>query len=143
MPRVTTWENWVRSTDVDSDGIVNNSVYFQYFEQARLEHLVGLGLGRRGDPDRPAGDHDRLFTLAQTSCTFKAPLRHRDWVTVSCWTSEVRNRSFVLAYEIRMREDPTGLVAEGTSAQVWLDAAGAPTPIPAWFREALTASISR
>ena len=142
MPQVKEWDIWVRSTDVDADGIVNNSVYFQYFEQARLEHMAELGLIRRGRAQGEAKDqYDRSFTLAQTSCTFRAPLRHRDWVTVRCWTSEVRTRSFSFAYEIRMRDEPEKLAAEGSSAQVWLDAEGKPTPLPPPLKDSLERSM--
>lgn len=125
MPLVTEWDIWVRSTDIDGDGIVNNANYFQFFEQARLEHMARLGLIGR---PRAEGEPERSFTIAETSCRFRAPLRHRDWITVRCWTTDVRTRSFLFAYEIRMR-DGGSVVAEGTSAQVWLDAEGRPTSL--------------
>jgi acyl-CoA thioester hydrolase len=130
---------------VDSDGVVNNARYFEYFEQARLEHMAELGLiGRTymGSQGAAGDRYDRSFTLAQTSCTFRAPLRHRDWVTVRCWTSEVRTRSFSFAYEIRMRDERDKLVAEGSSAQVWLDAEGKPTPLPPHLKESLEKSLA-
>lgn len=137
MPKVTKCDLWVRSTDMDADGVVNNAVYFHYFEQARLEHLMGLGVI---PPYRRNRVYPRLFTIAETRCVFRAPLQHRDWITVHCWTSEVRNRSFALAYQIRMRDNPEVLVAEGSSVQVWLDEEGRPAPIPAAVRETLLAS---
>ena len=100
---ITEWDIWVRSTDMDSDGVVNNARYFEFFEQARLEHMIELGLIRR--PRLPGDDDGRTFTIAETSCRFRAPLRHRDWVRVRCWLSEGRNRSFILSYEILMREE--------------------------------------
>ncbi|PKN81365.1 MAG: hypothetical protein CVU47_07125 [Chloroflexi bacterium HGW-Chloroflexi-9] len=90
-------EIWIRSTDIDGDGIVNNSRFFQFFEQARLEHLSRLGVVVR---PRPPGVADRAFTIAETTCRFLAPLRHRDRVLVSAWTSTVGRRSFGLAYRI-------------------------------------------
>ncbi|MDW8047712.1 MAG: acyl-CoA thioesterase, partial [Chloroflexota bacterium] len=36
----------VRSTDVDSDGHVNNARYYEYCEQGRLAHLARLGVIR-------------------------------------------------------------------------------------------------
>ncbi|MDA1096051.1 MAG: acyl-CoA thioesterase [Chloroflexi bacterium] len=142
MPHITSWDIWVRSTDVDADGVVNNAVYFQFFEQARLEHMADLGLIRRGRAQGEAEEqYDRSFTIAETRCVFRAPLRHRDWVTVRCWTSEVRTRSFSFVYEIRMRDDPEMPVAEGTSAQVWLDTEGKPTPLPPPLKESLERSM--
>lgn len=134
---ITEVEIRVRSTDMDSDGVVNNARYLEYFEQARLEHLVAIGLVRR---PRPAGDTSRAFTLAETTCRYRAPSRHRDVLTVRAWTQEVRNRSFLLGYEI-VRGETREPVAEGSSAQVWLDADGKPTPFDEHAREALERSL--
>ncbi len=136
MPDITEHDIWVRSTDMDADRIVNNARYFEFFEQGRLEHLRRISVIVR---PRPPGEADRSFTIAETTCRYRAPLRHRDVVTVRAWTSEVRNRSFVLAYELVRREDGV-VAAEGSSAQVWLDADGKPAPLPDRVREALVQS---
>ncbi len=137
MPSVTELDIWVRSTDLDADAIVNNARYFEFFEQVRIEHMIRLGMVVR---PRPVGDHDRSITIAETTCRFKAPLRHRDVATVKCWTKEVRNRSFTLEFQMVLKG--TGkLVAEGSSAQVWLDASGVPSPIPPDKKQRLMESI--
>lgn len=127
---------WIRSTDVDSDGIVNNSRFFQFFEQARLEHLIVLGA-----ISASPRENGRAFTLAQTTCRFFAPLRHRDRIVVRASTSEVGRTSFVFAYEIR-RLDDGSVSASGTSVQVWLGSDGRPTPLPDELRSALMESIT-
>lgn len=127
----------VRSTDMDADGIVNNARYFEYFEQARLEHLVAIGLVKR---PRPPGERSRPFTIAETTCRFKAPTRHRDELVVRAWTQEVGNRSFILGYEI-VRSEGGSLVAEGSSAQVWLDAEGRPALLDDDARAMLARSL--
>ncbi len=38
------WSSAVRCYEIDYQGIVNNSLYFSYFEQARSEHLAALGI---------------------------------------------------------------------------------------------------
>jgi acyl-CoA thioester hydrolase len=138
VPRTTEYPIVIRSTDMDADQIVNNARYFEFFEQARLEHLAALEVVKR---PRPPGEPARSFTLAETTCRYRAPLRHRDRVTVRAWTHEVRNRSFILAYEIRLDDGDT-LVAEGTSAQVWLDEEGRPSPLPDRVRAALEESMA-
>lgn len=117
----------VRSTDMDADRNVNNAVYFSYFEQSRLEHLLRLGVIRwpPGPADRPQ------FALAETSARFRAPAVHRDVLTVATCTVEVRTRSFTLGFTVRRPADGV-LICEGASAQVWLDDHG---------RAALLASI--
>lgn len=134
---VTELEIRVRSTDMDADQIVNNARYFEYFEQVRLEHLIALGVVRR---PRPAGSLDRSFTLAETTCRYRRPARHRDVLVARAWTGEVRNRSFMLSYEIRSADDGS-VLAEGSSAQVWLDADGRPAPLDADVRDSLERSV--
>jgi len=127
----------VRSTDMDADRNVNNAVYFQYFEQSRLEHLLHLGVirwppGRGGDPPQ--------FALAETTARFRAAAVHRDVLTVRTRTTAVGNRSFTLAYEVRRRGD-NALICEGSSVQVWLDAGGQAAPLPPEVRTALERSV--
>ena len=134
---VTEVEIRVRSTDMDADGIVNNARYLEYFEQARLEHLVAIGLVKR---PRPPGEPSRPFTIAEATCRYRAPARHRDVLLVRVWTQHVGNRSFTLGYAI-VRSEEGSAVAEGSSAQVWLDADGRPAALDARAREALLGSL--
>lgn len=138
MARITQHRFTVRSTDMDADRIVNNARYFEYFEQARLEHLVALGM--IGRPRLP-NSRGRSFTIAETRCRYRAPLRHRDPVLAEAWTERVGNRSFGLAYRLS-RESDNLVVAEGDSAQVWLDEEGKPAPLPDDVRAALEASLA-
>lgn len=127
----------VRSTDLDGLGHANNAVYFQYFEQARLEHLVRLGFF----PQYAREDGPRhLFAIAETTCRYRAPAYYRDLLLVKVKTTEVRQRSFALAYEVR-RESDGAFVAEGSSVQVWLDDQGNSSPLPEAFRRALEGSV--
>lgn len=135
--RVTETVIRVRSTDVDSQGIMNNARYFEYFEQARLDHLVAIGLFA---PDARA-DRSRSFTIAETTCRYRASTRHRDDLHVRAWTEDVGNRSFKLRYEM-VREGDGVVVAEGSSAQVWLDENSRPTPLEGPAREALVNSLA-
>ena len=135
-PVVTEIHITVRSTDMDADRNVNNAVYFTYFEQSRLEHLLRLGVIRW-----PLGPTDRSqFALVETSARFRAPSYHRDVLTVRTRTTEVRNRSFVLGFTVHRLSDGA-LICEGSSAQVWLDADGRPAPLPDDVRSALRSSM--
>ena len=128
----------VRSTDMDADRNVNNAVFFQYFEQSRLEHLLRLGIVN-WPPSRDAGPPQ--FALAQTAAQFRAPAVHRDVLRVSTRTAAVGTTSFTLAYDVR-RTDGT-LVCDGSSVQVWLDREGGSAPLPQEVRAALEHSLSR
>jgi len=129
----------VRSTDLDAQRHVNNAVYFQYFEQARLEHLKRLGFLAKYAP----GEGPRhSIAIAETTCRYKAPAYYGDTLLVKVGTREVRQRSFALAYEVR-REGDGALLAEGESVQVWLDEAGRPASLPEPLRLNLEGSHAR
>lgn len=127
----------VRSSDLDGLRHVNNAVYFQYFEQARLAHLARLGF----NPPYARGDGPRhSIAIAQNACRYKAPAHYGDVLLVKVRTTAVRERSFALAYEVRREGDGT-LVAEGESVQVWLGGDGRAAPLPPEVRRALEASV--
>ena len=127
----------VRSTDLDALRHVNNAVFFQYFEQARLAHLARFGLL----PTYAPGDGPRhSIAIAETSCRYKAPAYYGDTLLVTVRTREVRQRSFSLTYEVRRQADGV-LVAEGESAQVWIDEQERPAPLPDAARRSLEASL--
>ncbi len=129
----------VRSTDLDGQRHVNNAVYFQYFEQARLAHLGRLGFL----PTYASGDGPRQsIAIAETTCRYKAPAYYGDVLLVTVRTREVKQRSFALTYEVR-RESDGALVAEGESAQVWIDEHERPTLLPDAVRRGLEASLDR
>lgn len=136
VERTTTTRVVVRSTDVDTDGYVNNAVYHQYCEQGRLDHLRRLGVVGEPDADRRLA----RFTIAENRCRFLAPVYYGDAVTVRTSTVRVGRSSFVLAYTL-VREDDDVVVAEAESVQVWLGDDGAATPVPDPARAALTATI--
>jgi acyl-CoA thioester hydrolase len=136
LDRETVFRIRVRSTDLDGLGHVNNSIFFQYFEQARLEHCARLG--RQPVYAREGGARHR-FALAETTCRYRAPALFGDTLRVVVRTTEVGQRSFALAYEVRRDGDDT-LIAEGSSVQVWLDESGRPAPLPEEFRVSLERS---
>jgi acyl-CoA thioester hydrolase len=126
----------VRSTDLDGLRHVNNAVFFQYFEQARLEHLRRAGYV----PTYARGEGPRhTLAIAETSCRYRAPAYYGDVLLVRVRTREVRQRSFTLTYEVR-READGALLAEGESAQVWLDDRDRPAPLPDDIRAGLERS---
>jgi len=67
----------VRWGDMDLLGHVNNIVYLQYFETARIEYLVRMGM----DPPGPAWCEYGLI-LATTSCRFRAPVTFPDTLSI-------------------------------------------------------------
>jgi acyl-CoA thioester hydrolase len=63
----------VRWGDMDSLGHVNHTLYLQYFETARVEYLVGLGM----EPPGPRWQEYGLI-LASVNCRYKVPVTYPD-----------------------------------------------------------------
>ncbi len=128
------WPVTVRWGDMDAMGHVNNAIYFQYLESARIgyfETLVGWtgrdeGTGRQGPVVVSQTFHYRLQVYYPAELV----------VGVRC--REVRNKSFVLEYGI-FRKGTDELVGDGSSVVVWLDYDGGKAlDIPPDLRQALT-----
>ena len=111
----------IRWGDMDALGHVNNTVYFRYMEQARIEWLHEL---------LPA--HVREGTLpmvvVNASCTFLLPLVYPGEVEVRMLLGDPGRTSVGSYYEIRTNGEK---YAEGAAKVVWIDlATGRPAPLP-------------
>jgi len=125
----------VRSTDVDSDGHVNNARYYEYCEQGRLAHLARIGVIATEARRVP---YHGLFTIVETRCRYHRPAYYGDLLEVHTQTVHVGRSSFRLRYEIRRSAE---LIADGESVQVWLGEDGRSAPLPSEVRERLLATL--
>jgi acyl-CoA thioester hydrolase len=111
----------IRWSDMDMLGHVNNTSYFRYFEQARIEwlhELRGPGAALRGTG--PA--------IVNASCTFLVPLVYPGDIEVRMYLGEP-GRSGIGSYcELSMNERK---YADGAAKIVWIDlASGCSVPLP-------------
>src|SRR5215210_2137077 len=83
--------------EMDSLLHVNNIVYFRYFESARMDYFVRLGLW---DYMRETGVGP---ILASTQCRFRAPLTYPDTVSVGARVPEVGDDRFLMEYVVVSR----------------------------------------
>ncbi len=134
-PHITTTRVVVRPNDMDADRNVNNAVYFDYFYQARLEHLRRLGIY---DVDNP--QYANLFALIENTCRYLVPAYYGDVLILWTATHAVGTSSFQLVYHV-WRERDEVFIALGHSGQVWLDGASQATPLPPAVCTALTAAL--
>ncbi|ETW94350.1 MAG: hypothetical protein ETSY1_35255 [Candidatus Entotheonella factor] len=132
---ITTTRVVVRPNDMDADRNVNNAVYFDYFYQARLEHLRRLGVY---DAENPL--YANLLALAENTCRYLAPAYYGDVLILWTATHAVGTSSFQLVYHV-WREHDEQLIALGHSVQVWLGETKQSTPLPSGIRQALTAAL--
>lgn len=124
-------EQQIRWGDLDALGHVNNTIFFQFCESARIAYFTALGLDRFKER---ATDGPGIVTAG---LNFRRQLHFPGRVVVSAKTTRVGEKSYTLAYVIR---DATTreVAADGESVCVWVDyAAGRAMPLPA----ALVAAI--
>jgi acyl-CoA thioester hydrolase len=76
--------------DMDAMGHVNNTVYFRYFETARIACFADLGLGAIEE----SGGVGPI--LHSASCRFRIPLTHPDTVTVGARVGDIGDDRFVM-----------------------------------------------
>lgn len=119
----------IRWGDMDAQGHVNNTVYFRYMEQARIEWLEGFGwLASQGT---------HVTMIVNAACTFLAPLTYPGTVETRVFAAPPGRSSVETWYELRVAGDDL-LCAEGHAKLVWVDAAsGKSCPLPDDLRAAL------
>lgn len=117
----------VRWGDMDAYGHVNNTVYFRYFEQARVEWLELQG--SRVSPDEPVGP-----VIINASCTFLMPVNYPATVIVKMFGGEPGRTSLMTWYELYVEGDER-LFADGMAKTVWMDTrTGKSSPLPDTIR---------
>ena len=118
--RVHTSLQQVRWGDMDMLGHVNNTVYFRYMEQARIEWVYALGSGY-GDGHGPV--------IVNASCNFTTPIVYPTHVEVRMFIGDPGRTSFGSYYDLFVAGRR---VADGAARIVWTDrVTGRPVPIPA------------
>ncbi len=118
----------VRWGDMDALGHVNNTVYFRYTEQARIDWLESLGFAVVvGVEEGPV--------IINASCTFFKPITYPATVEVRTLIGKPGRSSLPTYYEIRCVGDDT-LYAEGAAKIVWWNPnTGKSLPLPDYIRE--------
>lgn len=104
----------VRWGDMDAYNHVNNTVYFRFFEEARVQLIEKIAGGRiAGRDDGPV--------IITANCTFLKPVVYPNDVRIDCYLSDPGRSSFLVSYELFAASDPTTLACTGDSKVVWVD----------------------
>lgn len=80
--------------ELDAYGHVNNTVFFRYFESARIAYLERCGFIESYDRDRIGA------ILHSTSCRFRQPLFYPDTVVVGGRAVDVTDDRFTMDYRV-------------------------------------------
>ena len=132
-PKVLAYTSYIpiRWGDMDAYRHVNNTLYFRYMEQVRVEYLesVGVTMGAKGSAP----------VLINASCTFLIPLTYPGTVEIKLFFGALGRSSVFTSYEMRIQGDET-LYATGEAKIVWMDVvSGKSVPIPEDLRTRMTA----
>jgi len=121
----------VRYAETDKMGIVYHANYLVWFEIGRTEFLRERGFAYRDLEE----EEDCHIVVASLSCTFRAPARYDDVLTIRTFIKSVRSRVVVFEYEV-LHEDGRRL-ATGETTHVVTDHLGKPRVLPEQYRRAL------
>ena len=121
----------VRWGDLDAFGHVNNTIFFRYFESARIAYFQAATLIENVTRVEGVGP-----ILAQASCQFLRPIRFPAELLVGARVTEVRTASFKMEYAIVDANTPLDpLFARGDSVIVMIDyATGTKVPVSETLR---------
>lgn len=103
----------IRWGDMDAMGHVNNTVYFRYLEQARIEWLTKLGFGPDAAGEGPV--------IINAHCTFLKQLKFPGDIEVRTYVRSIGRSSFETVQDIRRSEDPETVWSEGGAKVVWIN----------------------
>ena len=103
----------VRWGDMDAFGHVNNTVYFRYMEQTRIEWLESIATSMLSDGTGPV--------IVNASCTFRRQLKYPADIEIRMYAQQPGRSSVETTYEILRVDQPEILYADGASKIVWVD----------------------
>jgi acyl-CoA thioester hydrolase len=107
----------VRYADLDVLNHVNNSVYFSYFEMARVQYFAQV-LGRDWDWETNG------VVLVKNWAEYIKPVLLADQPEISIFVDKIGTKSFDLSYELKVND---ALYTTGGSTMVAFDARSART----------------
>lgn len=120
----------MRWGDMDALGHLNNTHYFRYLEQIRLDWLEGLGYHLGPKAQGPV--------LAKTSCTFRIPLTYPAQLEITIEVERIGRSSVTFMHRFFRAEDPDTVYAYADATLVWIDyQTGQAVALPADIRAVL------
>lgn len=116
----------IRWGDMDAYEHVNNTIYFRYMEQARVEWLETVGYHCNPKQEAPV--------IVHADCSFLFPLNYPGTVEVRLFAGQAGRSSLPTFYELRLQGDEK-LHAEGSAKIVWINpASGKSVSLPESLR---------
>ena len=104
----------VKWGEMDAFNHVNNTVYFRWFEESRIEYFIQCELYDYMEKNGIGP------ILASTNCKFKRAVAFPDNVTISTGVSDISEDRFTMVYKVVSEKDSV-TVAEGSAVCVVFD----------------------
>src|SRR3954464_12906147 len=118
---------------MDSLGHVNNTLYFRYMEEARIQWLAAFAASHGGGFASGSGP-----VIVNASCTFRKSLVYPGDVEVRMLLGDVGTTSVNSWYELDVGNER---YADGAAKMVWIDMVSMrPVPLPSGLKEMLGAA---
>jgi acyl-CoA thioester hydrolase len=127
----------IRTYELDFYGVVNNAVYLNYFEEARLDFLRQLGI----DFFKMVAE-GIVPVVARAVVEYKIPIRGGDRIVVKGEVARLGGSSMEMRYLLTSQISGKDM-AHGETVLVFINKRGRPTRIPEAFRAALAAFSSK
>ena len=135
FPVVIAWP--VQWGDQDAFGHVNNTVYFRWFESARIAYFERLGLAH------VMSGHGLGPILAAINCNYRRQLTYPDTLRIGTRVTRVGNTSLTIAHALFSDQLQT-LAADGDSVVVMFNYdTQKPSRVPDELRAAIAALEGR
>ncbi|MBK9135579.1 MAG: acyl-CoA thioesterase [Betaproteobacteria bacterium] len=120
----------IRWGDMDAMGHVNNTIYFRYFEVARLDWFFGVAA-----PHGITAASGEGVIIVNAFCNFIRQLEYPGEVRTRMYTADVGRSSFDTFLTMERTDEPGVVYAEGGATTVWCEfAAKKSKPMPDWMR---------
>ncbi len=118
----------MRWGDMDAYGHLNNTVYFRFFEQTRVEWIEEMGFAVR--PDQESG-----AVIINAECTFLRQVNYPASVEIRLYAGEPGRSSVMTWYELYVEGDDR-IYATGYAKVVWMHmSTGKSVPLPEELRK--------
>ena len=100
--------------DMDAFQHINNTVYFRYFEDARMAYFDQAKIIEHMERSRIGP------ILASTRCDFRAPLIYPDKIQIAMYVEDIQLKRFTMKYLV-YSESLDQVAAEGDGLAVYYD----------------------
>ena len=106
----------VRFHEVDMLGVVNNAVFINFFETARLEYIKAAGLM----PEKGIFSDGKIFFMVRNEINYRSHAYYDDVLDVHSKISYIKNSSF--GYDHLIVNQKTGnIIVDGKGVVVYVD----------------------